>query len=104
MENNNEIIDARLKEYKGGGYSSTTVIVDVVVNGICHRLETTFSGDMVREEHDEPELGKSRQDISFYQNGCFFADHRTTNTNTYVLENYWLDKGITKPLRRFREL
>ena len=53
MENNNAIIDAKLEEYEAGNYKETTVIVDVVVNNVCHRLETTFSGDMVREEDDE---------------------------------------------------
>ena len=83
---NNEIIDVRIEE-DDGFRPRSTVVVDVVINGICHRLETIFSGEMVREEDDREELGKSRQDIAFLQNGCVFSDNYTTaNPDTYELE------------------
>tara|TARA_R100001230_G_C5526477_1_gene61899 strand:+ start:51 stop:428 length:378 start_codon:yes stop_codon:yes gene_type:complete len=82
----NEIIDVRIEE-DDGFRPRSTVVVDVVINGICHRLETIFSGEMVREEDDREELGKSRQDIAFLQNGCVFSDKYTTaNPDSYELE------------------
>ena len=53
---------------------------------------------MVREEDDPVELGKSRQDMAFYQNGCLFQDGYTSaNPGTYELEKYQNGK-------RFREI
>lgn len=107
MENNNNIIDARIEESDIGHskFDRTTVIVDVVINGVCHRLETVFSGEMVREEDDPKELGKSRQDIAFYQNGCLFQDGYTTaNPGTYELEEYIPKGHFRMTARRFKEI
>ena len=105
MENNNAIIDAKLEEYEAGNYKETTVIVDVVVNNVCHRLETTFSGDMVREEDDEKELGKSRQKIAFSQNGCMFQDrYNTANPGTFEVEEYIPKGHFHMTSKRFKEI
>jgi hypothetical protein len=104
----NEIINVRIEE-DDGFRPRSTVVVDVVINGICHRLETIFSGEMVREEDDREELGKSRQDISFYQNGCLFQDGYTTaNPGTYELEifssRFNSKSRIFTHEKRFREI
>tara|TARA_R100001082_G_scaffold102355_1_gene72388 strand:+ start:3065 stop:3415 length:351 start_codon:yes stop_codon:yes gene_type:complete len=106
MENNNAIIDARIKEDTGyKNLPRSTVIVDVVINGVCHRLETEFSGEMVREEDDEKELGKSRQNIAFYQNGCLFQDgYNTANPGTYEVEEYTPEGHFRMTARRFKEI
>ena len=100
----NEIIDVRIEE-DDGFRPRSTVVVDVVINGVCHRLETIFSGEMVREEDDREELGKSRQDIAFYQNGCLFNDGYTTaNPGTYELEEYTPKGHFRMTSRRFKEI
>ena len=105
----NEIIDVRIREDTGyKNLPRSTVVVDVVINGVCHRLETEFNGEMVREEDDPVELGKSRQDIAFYQNGCLFQDGYTSaNPGTYELEKNktkgkW--SNIVRHEKRFREI